>query len=459
MVWLEDLPDDWWKTYQSNELSSECIQELNIELLFLVRSLLLEARTYARVCKRVRLSANDFRNALTARNISSPGNFTNNIQHSEGAYISLSSIIEQNDSCSLDIDAIQLTIHWLAIDGQQPITPENSLPNFSEENSSNIHFREVNEKRHHQLDDQSPVLQQLFQLANTAKSQYSLYRHSPIENNVHPFTKNNLTLKPIHPRNIPSRRPHTNDNLSLTLSSNLPHELSIEQQLYFKSLTESCFYGIDQQRIDAFHCLASDAALQPLLPRLLLFISKGIQTNIYLNDLNFILQFLSILKILTTNAFISFAKHLHFIIPSLLTCLLCLFEPTKSNQYLSSLDLVQINNYSTIWIMRETASDLLSYFERKYSTIPYLTQRICSTIQSNLSNNSSNMTYSIVYASIRTLLAIDTDQYRSFIIDLLRDKVLAIDFDLDPGEQQISFDQKIKDLLDYGDQKSDLQSS
>lgn len=447
MVWLERLPDDWWNAHQSNALSSECIQELNIELLFLVRSLILETRTYARVCKRVRLSTNDLQNALMARNISPRGNFTNNIEHYKDSSISLSSIIDQSHSYSLEIDGIQLTIHWLAIDGQQPITSENPLPNFSDENSSNNLLLEVDGKQN-QLDEQSPLLQQLFQLANTAKSQYSPCRHSPIENSVHPLTKNNLILKPIHPRNIPNRRSHTNDNLSIALSSNLPHELSIEQQLYFKSLTESCFHGTDQERIDAFHCLASDAALQPLLPRLLLFLSKGIQTNIYLNDLNFILRFLSILKILATNTFISFDKHLHFIIPSLLTCLLCLFEPTKPNQYSSSLDLVQTNNYSTVWTMRETASELISYFEKKYSTIPYLTERICSIIQSNFTKTTSTLTYSIVYASIQTLLTIDSQKYRSFTIDTLRElpksRIFATDFDLDPGEQQIIFNQKIE---------------
>jgi hypothetical protein len=279
-----------------------------------------------------------------------------------------------------------------------------------------------------------------------------LYRNFELQDHVHPLTKNNLTVKPIQPRNVPVRRSYTNNNVSLSFqssSSNLAHELSIEQQLYFKSLTESCFNGTDKQRIDAYHCLSSDAALQPILPRLLLFISKGIQINIYLHDLNFILQFLSILKMLTINKFIFFDKYLHSIIPSLLTCLLCIFDIPKTTNFLSIIDQT---NYSTIWFIREQASDLIFYFEKKYSTIPYLTQRIISVIKSNLINNNTTITYSIVYGCIRTLILIDIQVYSSFVIDILRNykkrKILEPDFDFDHIEQQTLFDQKINELFE-----------
>jgi hypothetical protein len=282
-----------------------------------------------------------------------------------------------------------------------------------------------------------------------------LSRNHELEDHVHPLTKNNLTIKPIHPRNVPVHRSHTNNNIPLTLqpsSSNLAHELSLEQQLYFKSLTESCFNGTDKQRLHAFHCFSSDAALQPLLPRLLLFISKGIQTNIYLHDLNFILQFLSILKMLTMNTFIFFDKYLHTIIPSLLTCLVCIFDLPKPTNLLSTIHQISSNNYSTVWLIREQASDLISYFEKKYSTISCLTERIVSIIKSNLIINDITTTYSIVYVCIRTLLLIDSQMYSTFVIDILRNykktKVLESDFDLDHIEQQTLFDQKINELFE-----------
>lgn len=167
MVWLENLPDDWWKSYQSNSLSPQCIQELDIELLFLIRSLLLETRTYARVCKRVRLLTIDFQNALDARNIHQSVNLTNNLKQSKESVISISSLLHQTDQLSSKIDRIQFTIHWLAIDGEQPIIPENLSPNFIEGNSFDKKPQKIIPS---QLTDQSPLLQKLFEIANSTKT-------------------------------------------------------------------------------------------------------------------------------------------------------------------------------------------------------------------------------------------------------------------------------------------------
>jgi hypothetical protein len=266
---------------------------------------------------------------------------------------------------------------------------------------------------------------------------------------------NNLIVKPSHTRNPLGRRPHRNHNISSSLHPAQPclaHELSTEQQIYFKMLTETCFNGTDKQRSDAFHCLSSDAALQPLVPRLLLFISGGIQTNIHLHDLYFINRFLSILNMLTINRFISFDKYLHLIVPSLLTCLVCIFDMPKNANLQSNIDKNSSQTYSTIWILRKQASDLIFYFEKKYSIIPYFTQRIIFILKSNLiNNNNTDRTFSIVYACIRTLLLIDIQMYESFVSDILQkyktSKVLEPDFDLDYVEQQTLFDQNINELM------------
>ncbi|CAF4440181.1 unnamed protein product [Adineta steineri] len=93
MIWLETLPDEWWNQYRSKLFSSQCIHELNSELLFIVRSLIIETRTYARACKRSHLLVNDFRYALDSRNIQQSVNLTPNDKN----IISVSSIIDQTD--------------------------------------------------------------------------------------------------------------------------------------------------------------------------------------------------------------------------------------------------------------------------------------------------------------------------------------------------------------------------
>ena len=156
MIWLETLPDDWWNRYQSISLSPQCIRELNIELLFLVRSLILETRTYARVCKRACLCINDFQNALDARNIHQSRN------KSENTIISVSSLLDQT---ATKINELKLTIHWLAIDGEQPITHENPPPDFLEENSL-----EIKQDRQIIPSQFPPLLQKLFEMADSTKT-------------------------------------------------------------------------------------------------------------------------------------------------------------------------------------------------------------------------------------------------------------------------------------------------
>ncbi|CAF4806610.1 unnamed protein product [Rotaria socialis] len=431
MVWLETLPDDWWRSYQSISLSTHCIHELNIELLFIVRSLLLETRTYARACKRICLCAIDFQAALETRNIYRNKNFTNYVQQLEKTSISVVSLIDQVDQLSSKTNRLELTIHWLAIDGQQPIISDNPPANFSENNSEEKKQKKSNGTKilPNELINRSSTLEKLFQIANTSRRKNYVYQE-----HIHPLTKNNLTMKPTHPRNLPLRRFHANNNKVPCIESIqtcLGHELSIEQQLYFKLLTESCFNGTDKQCADAFHCFSSDAALQPLLPRLLLFIAQGIQTNIHLHDLSFILRFLSILKMLTSNKFISFDKYLHSIMPTLLTCLLCIFDLAKNDPILSTIDHNSSNNYSAVWTLREQTSDFISYFEDKYSNISYFTERICSIIKRNLNNTTT--TFSIVYAYI-------LQNYK-------QTKLIEVDFDLDYNEQKTLFNQKINELL------------
>lgn len=252
---------------------------------------------------------------------------------------------------------------------------------------------------------------------------------------------NNLSLKPLYPRQVSIRQ---NTNLSTSVSC-LAHELSVEQQIYFQSLTETCFNGNEDERTNVFRSLSSDAALQPLLPRLVRFIHDGILMNIFLRDLLFVIRFLSMMKMLSINKHVAFEKSLALIFSCLLTCLSCVFDLPKVNGQISTTEKTSTTNYSTIWILREQTSDLLVDFHDRYSKISDLTERIVSVLQTNLISNSMTKTYSIVYASLRTLIKITkTDEILS-ICSLNRK--FDVDFDLEPLEQQKMFDEKIVEFL------------
>lgn len=90
-----------------------------------------------------------------------------------------------------------------------------------------------------------------------------------------------------------------NGDSLVKIKSLIPHDLSIEQQIYFKEITESCvgsdedkrtvrvyfkltfitFFLIYKRSFDfqeALNSLSLDPGLHQLLPRFILFISEGV---------------------------------------------------------------------------------------------------------------------------------------------------------------------------------------
>jgi len=65
------------------------------------------------------------------------------------------------------------------------------------------------------------------------------------------------------------------------LKSLIPHELSVEQQIYFKEVTEACVGNDEQARTEGLNSLSTDPGLHQLLSRLILFISEGVSERIF----------------------------------------------------------------------------------------------------------------------------------------------------------------------------------
>lgn len=171
MVWLTTLPDDWWNTYTSFLLDPSSIAVLTDEILFITRTLLIETRVYARVCKRICLIANDFHATLENRRIRHFEKFSN---ENRQKFISLSSIIEQTNRCiAFRQDQIKMSMHWLAIDGEQPIIPENPTSNFDEKNSIKIEsiFDCQPKITSEMIKEQSPMIQKILNMSIMAKDQ------------------------------------------------------------------------------------------------------------------------------------------------------------------------------------------------------------------------------------------------------------------------------------------------
>ncbi|KAL4669515.1 hypothetical protein H8959_008069 [Pygathrix nigripes] len=63
------------------------------------------------------------------------------------------------------------------------------------------------------------------------------------------------------------------------------HELSVEQQLYYKEITEACVGSCEAKRAEALQSIATDPGLYQMLPRFSTFISEGVRVNVVQNNL------------------------------------------------------------------------------------------------------------------------------------------------------------------------------
>ena len=63
------------------------------------------------------------------------------------------------------------------------------------------------------------------------------------------------------------------------------HELSVEQQLYYKEITEACVGSDETRRAEALQSLACDPGLHQMLPRLCTFIAEGVRVNVVQHNL------------------------------------------------------------------------------------------------------------------------------------------------------------------------------
>ncbi|UJR36735.1 hypothetical protein I4U23_029450 [Adineta vaga] len=162
---------------------------------------------------------------------------------------------------------------------------------------------------------------------------------------------------------VNGKQPTTNENpifdipirsISKTKSNKTSHILSTEQQIYYKELTETCICFNELKRKQALTMLSSDNSLQPILSRLILFISEGVRVNLSPGtsfDRSILLSFLMQMSdALLQNEELSLEIYLHYLLPAILSCLL---ERRISRDH---------------WSLRDLAGKCSGQIIRKYAT-------------------------------------------------------------------------------------------
>ena len=193
--------------------------------------------------------------------------------------------------------------HWLAIDGVQPAIPENPPPMSKD-----------------QL------------VADSVDPAAKLKGPDAKENKLGSMLGSIHKMKTVETVNVKQ------------LAS---HELSVEQQLYYKEITEACVGSDEARRAEALQSLACDPGLHQMLPRLCTFIAEGVRVNVVQHNLAILIYLMRMVKSLLENQTLYLDKYLHELIPAVATCIV-------------SRQLCTRPDHDNHWALRDFASKLMS---------------------------------------------------------------------------------------------------
>lgn len=107
----------------------------------------------------------------------------------------------------------------------------------------------------------------------------------------------------------------------VNIKTTTTHTLSLEQQVYYKEITEAIMGNDDQKRTEALHSLKTDAGIQPLVGRFSVAVAEGIKLrfkkthsiigvrcNIVQHNLAFLIYLMRLVQSLVNNSTLSLDK-------------------------------------------------------------------------------------------------------------------------------------------------------
>lgn len=184
------------------------------------------------------------------------------------------------------------------------------------------------------------------------------------------------------------------------------HELSVEQQLYYKEITEACVGSDENRRSEALQSLTFDSGLHQMLPRLCTFISEGVKVNVVQNNLALLIYLMRMVKALLDNHNLYLEKYLHELIPTVLTCIvskqLCL-RPEQDNH----------------WALRDFGSRLLAQICRNFNTNTNNIQvRVTQLLSQSL--DKERIILPSLYGAISCMCEMGAEVQRTFLLRRLK---------------------------------------
>jgi len=301
-------------------LSDEAASFLAEDISYRLKLLVQESEKLRQHGKRRKLMCTDFDTALQMKNVEPVFGHTNKgsiipFRHASGGgrelffteekEVDLQAVLSEQPG-KLPMEA-SIKAHWLSIDGVQPSLPENPPP-----------------------------------------ASKDLQKHEILDTNL-----KTSTARPTKPNN--NKHKHNQKHKDAVKLNNLStHELSVEQQFYYKEITESCVGPDELKRSEALTSLQQDPGLHQMLPRFIAFTSEGVKINVVQNNLALLIYLMRMVKSMLDNQTVYLDKYLHDLLPTVITCVvsrqLCM-RPDMDNH----------------WALRDFAARLVAHICRNYS--------------------------------------------------------------------------------------------
>ncbi|XP_073255065.1 transcription initiation factor TFIID subunit 6-like [Porites lutea] len=396
-----------------SSLNDEALNLLIDDGTYRLKQLTQEAAKFMQHSKRRKLITGDIDNALHVQNIEPLYGFSSKefipFRFASGGgrelYYYNDPEIDLNDIVSSQLPRIPVDVtvkaHWLSIDGLQPAIPENPPPDAKDSRPVQATAVPAGTKA---------TKLQPAKTADKGKKQAAV-KKAGINTTAESAEDKNKQTKP-----------------------QVTHELSVEQQLYYKEITEACVGSCESRRAEALQSLSTDPGLYQMLPRFSTFISEGVRVNVAQNNLVLLIYLMRMVKALLDNPTLYLEKYLHELIPAVMTCIVSKQLSPKPDT----------DNH---WALRDFGSRLIAQICRSFnSTTNNVQTRVTKTYCKALHQEKAPL--STHYGAITGLAELGQEVIKVLILSRLKTESVLIkqgQEGLDPIEKNAA--ENLKNLL------------